>query len=213
MKPITKFKKWWKKASFGRGMLCHFYIEQNQNNENQKQYYDKIDYAYLNLLSGSRNWIVKGTANHGIKSRRGKCSQVPCLNCFEVNEKFFTALKKSEEEDNNRFALGILLNKRRIKGRFHVIDVSIKRPHGYIPPNKCHYYDNVYFRKALIPFNYCDVVRVEIPHSGLFGMPFAELKAKEILGILSRKRNHRAICKEIKKKHMNNVQVFSLLPL
>ena len=110
-KKLGKFIEWAKNRSFRRGLICHLYIR-----ESEKQYYDKTDYAYLNLFSDSPYWVVKGTANHGIRRKKGKCSPIPCLNCFQVNDKFFRAIK-------------ILA-----QGKSHIFFVFPVGPEDFVPP-------------------------------------------------------------------------------
>jgi len=204
---IDEFIKWAKKKSYRRGIVCHFYIP-----ESTKQYYDKTDYAYFNLFCNSREWIVKGTTGHGIRSQRGKSSSVPCLNCFEVNDEFYKAIKKLYAERNDKFELGILLNKRKIRNNFKVIDVSTERPKQLLPPNKCHYYDNPRFKKGVLyPFNYCDIVRIEIPKSDLHEIPIGSIPYRAIIGMLVKRKDRRAIDYLLKLKGMDEFKVFPLL--
>ena len=157
MTEISKFIRWANLERQYRGLLCHFYIEKSK-----QQFYSTTDYAHFNIFSDSRNWIVKGTPKHGIKSKSGKTSPVPCLNCFEVNKKFYDALKRLHTQVNQKFELGIILNKRKLKSEFNVIDVCNIPPFPRPSPKECHYYDFPQFRKGVLdPFNFCDVVRVE----------------------------------------------------
>ncbi|MCW4047892.1 MAG: hypothetical protein NWE99_10115 [Candidatus Bathyarchaeota archaeon] len=59
MSQIVRFIEWAEEERVRRGLMCHFYMA-----ESDKQYYGKIDYAYFNLYSDSRNWLVKGTPKH-----------------------------------------------------------------------------------------------------------------------------------------------------
>jgi len=165
MKELKAFIRWANRERRRRGMICHFYIAEISK-EKQKQYYSKIDYAYFNLFCDSPDWIIKGTPEHGVRSKRGKPSPVPCLNCFEINGKFYDAIRQLSVEGNEKFELGLVLNKRMLRRRFEVIDVSTKPPSPLPPPSECHYYDWPQQRaRGLQPFHYCDVVRVEIPKS------------------------------------------------
>jgi hypothetical protein len=74
MNEVSKFVKWAKEKIAWRGLICHFYIA-----ESQKQYYSRTDFAYFNLFCDSRDWVVKGTTGHGIRSQRGKVHQLPAL--------------------------------------------------------------------------------------------------------------------------------------
>lgn len=211
MKKTNDFIKWVKNNAKNRGILCHFYIHQTDGEDGQKQYYDKMDYAHFNLLSYSHSWVVKGTPNHGINSMRGKRSQVPCLNCFEVDDDFNDAFKKLSKEGNKRFELGILLNKRMLKSSLKIIDVTIGIPSPRPQPNKCHHYDLPRGRLALQPFNHCKVVRIEIPKNKVIEEPIVELKGKVIMGLLVRSKMKMKIIRLLKSKGLGHVKVFSIL--
>ncbi len=203
---IKNFKKWAKKESHGKRLVCHFYIK-----EGKKQYYDNSDYAYFNLFNKSKGWVVKGTPGHGIKSRMGKQSKVPCLNCFEVDDEFYKALKDVGRYGNSRFELGIILNKRKLKSLWKVIDVSIKRPQNMPRPNMCHYYDNPRFRSGTLnPFNYCNVVRIEI-NKKILGQPIAELPRTMIKGLIVKRGTKLVVRKLLTKKCFENVKIFPIL--
>lgn len=208
---LGRFKRWAKRNSRGRRLLCHFYIAQEKE-ASQKQYYGKDDYAYFNLFSHSPEWLVKGTPGHGISSRRGRRSSVPCLNCFEIDEKFYEALDQLYKEGNERFQLGIILNKRKLLNDFSVIDVSTDRPEDYPSPNKCHYYDNPRFRSGpLNPFNYCNVVRIEIKRSNELNVPIVPIPRKTLMGLLVKDGSKRVVRRLLKQKKMEDVEVFSVL--
>lgn len=213
MSTLNKLQHWADKESNRRGLLCHFYISGNE-----KQYYSTTDYAYFNLFSNSPDWIVKGTTEHGVASKRGKISLVPCLNCFEVNDKFYEALGRLSEEGNPRFELGIILNKRKLKTRFgktKVIDVIpiFKPPDPFPSPKECHHYDWARSRRKLWPFNKCDVVRLEIPESD-FGLPIAVIPRGTIMGILTRPKQYHGAMKmlqDIKRWDTTEKFVFPVL--
>jgi hypothetical protein len=213
MNELSKFTRWADKESPGRGLICHLYIS-----ESEKQYYSKTDYAYFNLLSDSRNWIVKGTTAHGIASKRGKVSLIPCLNLFEVDDKFYKALDLLSNEGNKRFDLGIVFNKRKLKGSFgkaKVVDVRpiVRPPDPFPSPKECHHYDWARSRHKLWPFNQCDVVRLEIPESD-FGLPIAIIPYQAIMGMLTRRKDYHGITKivqDTKRWDTDKVQIFPLL--
>lgn len=186
---ISKFIRWANRTRQFRGLICHFYIEKSK-----KQFYSTTDYAYFNLFSDSRDWIVKGTPKHGIKSQRGKSSPVPCLNCFEIDEIFYEALRTLHNEGNEKYELGIMFNKRKLKNQFKVIDVSTSPPIPRPPPKECHHYD--WPRKrigALYPFHYCGVVRVEIPQSEIHRLPITSISGHIITGLLVKQEDYSAI--------------------
>jgi len=207
MKKVEEFKKWAKRESYRRGLICHFYIT-----DSEKQYYNKVDFAFFNLLSKSKDWIVKGTTGHGISGKKGKSSRVPCLNCFEIDKEFYKAIKTLYVERNEKFDFGLIFNKRKLKNSFEVIDVSTERPNPLPPRNKCHRYDNPRFRYGVLrPFNFCNVVRVEIPSSDLRTLPISSVSSKAIKGILVKKSDLNIVKKQLKLKGMNQVRVFALL--
>ena len=212
METLTDFKRWAKQESHRRGIICHFYIVQRDNQSNQKQYYDKLDYAYFNLLSDSKDWLVKGTTGHGITSKRGKRSQVPCLNCFAVDEEFVSSLRRLIKDRNEKFELGILLNKRKLNNLFDVIDVSTGRPNPVPPPNRCHWYDNPRRRMGVLnPFNFCNVVRVEVPGSQFQGIAIARIPSDAMLGLLVRRTARKTVLDRMREKGLRKVKVFGLL--
>ena len=186
---ISKFIRWANHIRPYRGLICHFYI-----GKSRKQFYSTTDYAYFNLFSDSRDWIVKGTPKHGIKSQRGKSSPIPCLNCFEINEEFHEALRTLYDEGNEKFEFGIIFNKRKLKNHFNVVDVSTSPPFPRPPPKECHCYDWPRKRRgALAPFHYCDVVRVEIPQSEVHKLPITSIPEHIIMGMLVNQEDYPAI--------------------
>lgn len=211
MKKMNDFIKWARTNAKNRGIVCHFYIQQSDSENEQKQYYDKMDYAHFNLLSKSRSWVIKGTPNHGINSKRGKRSKVPCLNCFEVDDLFYDAMRKLIKRGNDKYEMGILLNKRRLGNDFNVINVSTKIPRPRPKPDKCHYYDLPRGRFVLKPFNFCNVVRIEVPRNIQIDEPIVGIRYKAIMGFLVRSKMKLKIQRLLKEKGLGNVKVFSVL--
>jgi hypothetical protein len=204
---INRFEAWAKSASRGRGLVCHFYIK-----ESSKQYYDNSDFAQFNLNSDSSSWLVKGTPGHGIRSIRGKSSQVPCLNCFVVNDVFYDALRELSREGNTKFELGVIFNKRALANQFHVISVSTEFPHPLPPPNKCHYYDIPRKRAGVLsPFHYCDVVRIEIPPPCAGEEPIAEISSEAVLALLVKAEHVPWVAFRLEAKDMIGTEYFALL--
>lgn len=213
MKSVAKFRKWARKVSKKKGLICHFYILE-KDEQRDKQYYGKKDYVYFNLCSSSRDWIVKGTPHHGITDRHNKPSEIPCLNCYQVNDKFFEALKQLQLEKSKKFEFGIILNKRKLKKIFEVIKVrrweygkNSQKPRA----RKCHHYDDFRFRKSLEPFNYCDVVRLEIPKQIFLKVPVTRIPYKALMGFFVTRGHKQAIRKLLKEKKMEQVKIFPLL--
>jgi len=211
MREISRFIRWANRKRFRRGLICHFYIAKSK-----KQYYSKTDYAYFNLFNNSRDWIVKGTPEHGIRSWRGKTSPVPCLNGFEINEKFYEALKTLCDEGNERFELGIIFNKRKLKNHFgdrKIIDVSpiVTPPSPFPPPKKCHHYDWSRSRRKLWPFHKCDVVRVEIQPSNFHGIPITAIPYHIVMGLLVMQKDYPYIDELLESKKWDEIEVFPLL--
>lgn len=213
MKELTKFIRWADSHRSGRGLLCHFYTIEGKK---QKQYYTKTDYAYFNLISDSPNWIVKGTTGHGIRSTRGKVSKVPCLNCYKVDTVFYEALDTLINEGNKKFEFGLILDKLVLKEAFEVIDVSHwdhtdSRP----PPSECWRYDITQKRPALWPFNNCEVVRVRIPETNVYGLPIRPIPRGGVVGLLVKQDGYDpdVTMKLLDKKKGDNAffEVFDLL--
>lgn len=216
MKELTGFKRWANRHRRGRGLLCHFYEVEGKK---QKQYYTKSDYAYFNLVSGSPDWVVKGTTEHGITSRGGKTSQVPCLNCYQINNDFYEALNEHLKQVRKKYEIGIVLSKLAVKRHFgedKVRDIELwdhrdSRP----PPAKCWLYDIRRARRSLIPFNYCHVVRIRMPKTRLYGMPIGVIPRRAIMGLLVRKDgyDHNTLSRLLRKKKWDETEGFEIFPL
>jgi hypothetical protein len=205
-----KFSSWARRISYDKGMLCHFYLTNFE-----KQYYDNSNFAFMNLASSARGWVVKGTTDLGITGRNGKKSQVPCLNCFEVDDAFFKAFREFEGDANPRFQFGLLLNRRKLKNRFgkeKVIPVSTDPPFSPRPPqNMAHYFDIPGQRRGVLgSFNKCKVVRVVIPHHEELNMPIIELPKGVIFGILVKRGLMGVAKKLLRQKGMYDVAVLEL---
>lgn len=212
MSALNKLERWAERERSRRGLLCHFYISGSE-----KQYYSPTDYAYFNLFSNSSDWVVKGTTEHGITSKRGRTSAVPCLNCFEINDKFYEALDRLSSQGNSRFELGIILNKRKLKtqlGKRRVVDVEpvFKPPDPFPSPKECHHYDWARSRRKLWPFNKCDIVRLEIPESD-FGIPIAALRADNITGIMTRTKQYHGIMQMLQTVKEWNIAEIGIFPV
>jgi hypothetical protein len=205
MKSLDRFAHWVKNNSYRRGIICHFYISEivpsrkNTKKPKQKQYYMKTDYAFFNLLSHSDEWVVKGTIHHGVKDKWGDPCRVPCLNCFEVNDKFLEALEDLHKDGNSKFEVGLLLNKRKLRRHFgydEVCDVDDWKKIGYeaLPNKESWQYDISWQRsKVLRPFNFCDVVRVRIPKSRLRRLPIYSIPIQYVMGLLVRRNDYQAV--------------------
>jgi hypothetical protein len=211
MREITRFIRWANRKRPWRRLICHFYIAKSR-----KQYYSTTDYAYFNLFDRSPDWLVKGTPEHGITSRRGKRSAVPCLNCFEIDEEFYEGLRTVCDEGNERFELGIIFNKRKLKNHFgegKIIDVTpiVKPPSPYPPPKKCHLYDWRRSRRKLWPFHKCNVVRVEIRPSRFHKIPIEPIPYHIIMGLLVKNKDYSSIELLLEAKRWDEIEVFPLL--
>lgn len=207
MNQLEKFKRWVKEYSRRRGVICHFYISKRSKEEEaeikgktkQVRYFTKADYAFLNLFSPAGAWVVKGTIHNGVKDKYGDLCRVPCLNCFEVNSKFLKALKKLTINENEKFEVGVLFNKRRLRRHFgndEVCDVDDWMKNGCpeLPNKQCWRYDIFWKRKwVLDPFNFCDVVRVKIPKSGLRDLPIYPIPLQYTVGLLVRRSDYKAM--------------------
>ena len=202
----SRFTRWVRKYSPRRGLICHFYIR-----EKSKPFYGKVDFAYFNLFCPSKDWVIGGTKNHGVSSARGKKSQIPCLNCFEVNDEFCKVVEKYETDRNDQFEIGIIFNRRKLRRDFAIINVSKSPPHPLPPPNTCHHFDYPRFRiNALRPFHYCDVVRVEIPERNQFPA-IGSIRWDSIMGMLAKPQNQHDIAKLLQSKGLGKVEIFAVL--
>ena len=214
MKDLTRFRRWADQRRRRRGLLCHFY---EGVSERQKQYYTKVDYAYFNLFSESPDWIIKGTTSHGITSQRDRTSMVPCLNCYQVNEKFYCALEEHCGQSKRKYEFGIVLSKSELKryfGEENVVDVGLWDHHQQRPqPSECWRYDIATARRSLIPFNYCDIVRIRIAKSSVYGIPISTIPRSTVMGLLLRQQgcNLSAIERRLRKKTWDEVEIFTLL--
>jgi hypothetical protein len=204
MKDLTKFKKWTETKRKGRGLLVHFYESQGK----QKPYYTKADFAYYNLFSEAQSWIVKGTEGHGIRSSGDKTSRVPCLNCYQINDKLYDALDKHDTEPKKKYEFGIVLSKSALKtyfGEDNVVDVKLWDENKPLPlPANCWRYDKTRARSRLYPFNYCDVVRIRTPKSPLYNIPLVSLPKEAVMGFLVRSEGYdeEAITNILKQKKL-----------
>lgn len=107
-KEQKKFEKWTKSKSRGRGLLCHFY-----KRDKDFKYYGEIEFVYFNLYLSSRNWVIKGTKGHGI-SNQGIKSQIPCLNCYKIDNEFRYKVNSLQIFSKDSFEFGLILDKRQI---------------------------------------------------------------------------------------------------
>jgi hypothetical protein len=132
------------------------------------------------------------------------------LNCFEVDDKFCEVIKNYETVRNDQFEIGIILNKRRLKRDFTIINVS-NPPHPLPPPNKCHHFDYPRFRvAALRPFHYCNVVRVEIPERKQFPA-ISLIRWDSIMGMLVKPQNQQDIAELLQSKGLGEIEIFAVL--
>lgn len=216
MKELTRFKRWANRHRRGRGLLCHFYEVEGKK---QKKYYSKSDYAYFNLFSNSPDWVVKGTIGHGITSREGKTSHVPCLNCYQINDEFYEALDIHLKQGRKKYEFGIIFSKLAVKRHFgedKVRDIELWDHRDSRPsPAKCWLYDIPKARRSLIPFNYCRVVRIRIPKTRLYGIPIGIIPRKAIMGLLVRRDgyDHSMLSKLLRKKRWEENESFEIFPL
>jgi len=64
---------------------------------------------------------------------------------------------------------------------------------------------------VLNPFNFCKVVRVEVPESELPEVPIARIRPDAILALLVRRRARKAAIDRLRDKGLEEVEVFGLL--
>lgn len=206
MKSLDRFKRWVKEYSYRRGVICHFYISKQGNEEadtEQKtkrvQYFTKADYAFFNLFSEAEDWVVKGTTHNGVRDKYGDLCRVPCLNCFEVNKKFLKALGQLSIHENDKFEIGVLFNKRRLRSHFGKdqlcnVEDWMKNGCPKLPNKQCWKYDIFWKRRwVLNPFNFCDVVRIRMPKSRLRRLPIYPIPLEYVVGLLVRRSDYRPV--------------------
>jgi hypothetical protein len=205
MRPSKHFERWIQNNELEDKVLCHFYVKKNT-----KQYFGNPEFAYFNLVNSSPGWIVGGTTGHGVTSDAGECSQVPCLNCFSVDDLFCTKLISEISNYQNKYEIGIILDRSRLENTFSIHNVGTC--YGYKPLAECHKFDNPKYRKGVLdPFNYCQVIRMEIPKDRKFGRPIVVLDAKDILAVLLRPGQENRVSKLLIRKQMQNTEIFAAL--
>lgn len=217
MSGIERFASWVKKRTKKSQLLCHFYYSLNDNSEKdddsaQKKYYTKVDYAYFNLLSRSKEWIVKGTTGHGIDTG----STVPVLNCYEVNGKFIEALKRPIDEWMADYELGIILDKNGLineYGKTNIVNVKQWRYGDPLcTPSMTWCFDIFENRRGVLdPFNWCDVVRLRIKRKKNLGIPIKLIPSYVIVALLVKQGNYHTIRRLLQRK-WKDFEVFPLLP-
>ncbi len=224
MSSLDRFRKWVKDYSYRRGLVCHFYISEGDEVERenmkkkpkQRQYYTKADYAFLNLFSEGEEWVVKGTTRHGVTDKYGDRCRVPCLNCFEVNNEFLKSLGQLKIDGNDKFEIGILFNKRKLRSHFgsdRVCDVDdwIKNGCPELPNSECWKFDKMNQKKGVLdPFNFCDVVRVRLRKTNLRGLPIYAIPIEYAVGLLVRRSDYKAVL-DLQKVKEYNLEVFPVL--
>lgn len=197
-------------------MICHFYLKVKKK---QLRYYTKSDYAYFNLFSDSQDWLVKGTTGHGIRNHRDRPSKVPILNCYQIDNEFYEALETLCDDTANNPELGIIFNKRELRrcfGEENVRDVELwdhQKPRPSV--DKSWQYDIRTKRTALWPFNYCKVVRIEIPHSRFYGLPIKAIPRSAIMGLLVKQEGfeEEELSKLLRIKKWEEIEDFEFFPL
>jgi len=223
MGSFDRFKRWVKEYSYRRGIICHFYISKRDSEEadterkaKQVQYFTKADYAFFNLFSQAEEWIIKGTIHNGVRDKYGNLCRVPCLNCFEVNSRFLKALRRLSIQGNDKFEIGVLFNKRRLRSHFGNdeicnVDDWMKNGCPELSNKQCWRYDIFWKRKwVLDPFNFCNVVRVKIPKSGLRRLPIYPIPLEHVVGLLARRNDYEAVL-DSPKIIEHTLQVFPVL--
>ena len=218
MHDVERFVSWVRKKGSRNPLLCHFYYSGNDDSDKdddntQKKYYTKIDYAYFNLLSKSKDWIVKGTTGHGIDSN----STIPVLNCYEVNTKFIKAFERPVSEWAADYELGIILDKNGLISEYGQTNVKDVKQWHYGDPacesSVTWCFDIFEKRRGVLdPFNWCDVVRLRIRRKKNLGLPMKSIPYYLILGVLVKQGNYNAIRRLLKRKKWQKCEVFPLLP-
>ena len=205
---FKKFVRWAKEEEKGKGLLGHFYIKR------KTERYEPPDFFILNMLSKDKEIFMKGTTGHGVKDNRGKPSETPCLNFYEVDDRFYKAMKEYYRNRGKfplNYTYAIILDKRKMGERFLLIEVKSRwKATERIGPRNCHYYDDPRFRRVLRPFNNCGITRAEVKPDKIIKKPFARIPTNLLIGILTPKKEKRIFRDLLKKKGLNKVEVFAL---
>lgn len=133
-----------------------------------------------------------------------------------MDESFYEGLETLRERGNEKYTLGIVLDKAVLKRDFEVIDVSPWDHKNSRPsPDECYKYDIPSKKTALWPFNFCKVVRVRIPESHLYGLPIKSIPGIAIMGILVKKEgyNHVAMSKYLTRKKWDDREDSWIFPM
>ena len=112
---------------------------------------------------------------------------------------------------NSKFEFAVLVNKRKLKRAFKVIHVSVEPPSVRPAPDKCHHYDVASRRRGtLSPFDFCDVVRVEIPRGEFRSEPVAGIARYAVMAVLVKNHEVELVRTLLRAKRMSHVQVLCL---
>lgn len=202
-----KFIRWAKEKEKGKGLLVHFYIKK------KSERYEPPDFFILNMLFMSREIFMKGTTGHGVKYKDRPC-EVPVLNFFEVNGKFYDAIKEYYKNRGSyqKYQYAIILDKRKMGGMFRLVMVKdISEATGRIGPRNCHHYDVFRSRVGSFqPFNYCGVTRAEVKSDRVLRKPIARIPTNFLIGIMVPKEEKRIFRELLKQKGLTSVEVFAL---
>jgi hypothetical protein len=134
-----------------------------------------------------------------------------------VNEEFYGALEEHCGQSKRKYEFGIVLSKSELKRHFgeeNVVDVELWDHQQQRPqPSECWRYDIATARRSLIPFNYCDIVRIRIKKSSIYGIPISTIPRSAVMGLLLKQErcNLSAIERKLWKKTWDEVEMFALL--
>jgi hypothetical protein len=93
--------------------------------------------------------------------------------------------------------------------------IPVKAVPNYFPRpplNECHHYDLITKRKALTPFEECDIVRLEVSRRRILNQPLDKIPGSLIIGMLvNQDIPVEKIEKRLAMKGISDAPIFSLL--
>ncbi len=212
MNTLSNFMSWLRKDCEEKEMLCHFYYQtKSKAKRKEKNYSNKVDFAYFNLFNDSKKWVIKGTTGHGTDLT----CEVPVLNCYRINSEFIKALKKPVNEWKFDYEFGLILDKEKLvegcETYLRYVMTNTKNPKYNSMDSWCK--DKGWRRKGVLdPFNMCDVVRLRILRSRNLAVPIKLLDDATIRATLVKRGNKEPVRTLLDTKGWNDCKVFPLLP-
>lgn len=119
---LQRFRKWAEKMSKNDTLLAHFYIDK------ERRIFDPPSYFLFNIASADRCWQIIGTPGAGVRYR-GRTSNVPVVNCWQVDKEFCKALRKyyQKQSEYSKYKYAVIFSKTKLQNQLEVVEV---RPLG-----------------------------------------------------------------------------------